>query len=290
METRRAIVAGQFYPGQKGSCLAEIENCLHERAISAELPETIIAGIVPHAGWIFSGSLAALVFSAIKQKHEDIDTFVIFGAAHGCYGQTPAIYNQGSWSTPMGHIGIDEELAQEVLETGLALSDLSAHGHEHSIEVQIPFIQHLFPESKIVPIIVPPSSEAISLGSELGQIIDKIDKKVICIGSTDLTHYGPRYGFTPMGTGEKGTEWAGEVNDRKFIDAALKMNSQALLVDSLEHQNSCGPGAASATIAAAKTIGKREGRLLAYTNSNEVMKEKMHSSSSDSVGYAAIIF
>jgi AmmeMemoRadiSam system protein B len=290
MQTRKAIVAGQFYPGHKEACLAEIDQCLHERAISKELPQTIAAGIVPHAGWVFSGSLAALVFSAVKQRHEKVDTFVIFGAAHGYYGLTPAVYNEGEWNTPIGQIDIDKELALAVLKTEKAACDIGAHGFEHSIEVQVPFLQHLFPEAKILPIIVSPSNKAISLGQEVGQIIKQMRKKIVCIGSTDLTHYGPRYGFTPMGTGEEATEWAGKVNDKQFIDTALKMDPQTLLTDSAEHQHSCGPGAAAATIAAAKKLGKTEGLLLAYTNSNQVMKEKMQSTSSDSVGYAAIVF
>jgi AmmeMemoRadiSam system protein B len=290
MQIRRAIVAGQFYPGNKDTCIAEIDQCLQERTFSKELPKTIVAGIIPHAGWVFSGSLAGLVFSAIKQQHDKVDTFVIFGAAHEYYGQTPAVYDQGLWSTPLGKIEIDEELAEAVIKTGRALSDISPHGFEHSIEVQLPFVQHLFPQAKIMPVIVPPANEAILLGDSVGRIIDQIDKKVICIGSTDLTHYGPRYGFTPMGTGENALEWASKDNDKKFIDAALKMDPNALMADSAKHQHSCGPGAAAATIAAAKKLGKTEGRLLAYTNSNEVMKEKMHSTSSDSVGYAAIIF
>ncbi|MHC4130689.1 MAG: AmmeMemoRadiSam system protein B [Planctomycetota bacterium] len=290
MQIRKAIVAGQFYPGSREACLAEIDQCLHERAISQDLPQTIVAGIVPHAGWVFSGSLAALVFSAVKKQHKSVDTFVIFGAAHGYYGQMPAVYNEGGWSTPVGQIDIDEELAQEVLKTDKALSDIGTHGFEHSIEVQVPFIQHLFPQAKILPIIVPPSNEAITLGQEVGQIINQTGKKIVCIGSTDLTHYGPRYGFTPMGTGEKGTAWASKVNDKEFIDAALKMDPQVLLADAVGHQHSCGPGAAAATIAAAKKLGKIEGLLLAYTNSNEVMKEKMQTVSTDSVGYAAIIF
>ena len=179
MQIRKAIVSGQFYPGSKEACLAEIDQCLHERDISQELPQAIVAGIIPHAGWVFSGSLAALVFSAIKQQHENVDTFVIFGAAHGYYGQMPAIYNEGGWSTPIGQIGIDEELAQEVLKTGNARSDINAHGFEHSIEVQVPFVQHLFPEAQMLPIIVPPSKEAISLGQDIGQIINQTEKRTV---------------------------------------------------------------------------------------------------------------
>jgi AmmeMemoRadiSam system protein B len=255
------------------------------------LPETIVAGIVPHAGWTFSGSLAALVFLAIKQQHEKVHTFVIFGAAHGYFGQSPAVYDRGSWITPLGEIAVDEELADAVLSAGPVVSDASAHRAEHSIEVQVPFMQYLFPGAKILPIIVPPREQAVALGKSIGQIINKDEhKKIVCIGSTDLTHYGPRYGFTPMGVSEDALKWADSVNDKKFIDLALKLEPERLLASAAENCNACGAGAAAAAIAAAKQIGKTEGLLLVHANSNEVMLRKMGTTSADSVGYAAIVF
>lgn len=291
METRKPIVAGQFYPGRHDSCVAEISECLEAETLSKSLPEAIVAGIVPHAGWVFSGSLAALVFSAIKQQHEDVNTFVIFGAAHGYFGQLPAVYDVGSWLTPLGEIAIDEELAGAVLGSGAAVKDSAAHRNEHSIEVQIPFIQHLFAASKILPILVPPTEQAVTLGTSIGDIISRDEyKNVVCIGSTDLTHYGPRYGFTPKGTGPEALQWASRVNDKKFIDLALKLETQAILTSAAENYNACGAGAVAATVAVAKMLGRTEGVLLAHTNSNEVMRHKMGTASSDSVGYAAMVF
>jgi len=291
MQKRKSIVAGQFYPGQHDSCVDEINECLDARTLSEPLPDTIVAGIVPHAGWTFSGSLAALVFLAIKQQHEKVHTFVIFGAAHGYFGQSPAVYDRGSWITPLGEIAVDEELADAVLSAGLVVSDASAHRAEHSIEVQVPFIQYLFPGAKILPIIVPPREQAVALGNSIGQIVNKDKhKKIVCIGSTDLTHYGPRYGFTPMGVSEDALKWADSVNDKKFIDLALKLEPERLLASAAENCNACGAGAAAAAIAAAKQIGKTEGLLLVHANSNEVMLRKMGTTSADSVGYAAIVF
>jgi len=291
MQTRKPVVAGQFYPAQHDSCAAEIHEFLDEIRPHDSLPETIVAGIVPHAGWTFSGALAAMVFAAVKELHDKVNTFVIFGAAHGYFGEAPAVCAAGTWLTPLGEVVVDEELAETVLATGAALDSLAAHGAEHSIEVQIPFIQDIFPGAKILPILVPPREQAIALGGLVGQIIAAAEgKKIVCIGSTDLTHYGPRYGFTPMGIGKPAVQWAKEVNDRKFIDLALKMDSQGLLASAAENCNACGAGAAAATIAAAKQLGKTEGALLAHTTSNEVMLEKMKTTSQDSVGYAAIIF
>lgn len=291
MHTRQPVVAGQFYPGRHNSCVAEIEEFLKEATLSQSLPQTIVAGIVPHAGWTFSAAPAAMVFAAVKKRHENVDTFVIFGAAHAYFGSASAVYDKGSWLTPLGDVSIDEELADVVLKTKTAVSDPTAHSAEHSIEVQVPFVQHLFAQAKILPIIVPPSEEAIPLGEAVGDIIAaEADRKIVCIGSTDLTHYGPRYGFTPMGTGSDAIQWASQVNDKMFIDLALKLDPRAMLTSAAENCNACGAGAAAAAVAAAKKLGKTEGLLLAQTNSNEVMLQKMGTSSAESVGYAAIVF
>ncbi len=290
MRTRKPIVAGQFYAGSRNACVADIEECLEARALSVPLPETIAAGIVPHAGWTFSGGLAAMVFSAVKRQNKEVETFIIFGAAHGYFGPMPALDDSDFWETPLGEIAVDKDLSDQLINKELAVKNQLAHKNEHSIEVQVPFIQYLFPDAQILPIIVPPSEKAISMGQALGGIIANAGKTIICIGSTDLTHYGPRYGFVPVGIGAEALEWADKVNDQKFIDLALNMDPKGLLASAAENGNACGPGAAAAIIAAAKKLGKTKGLLLAHTNSNEVMLYKMGTSSTDSVGYAAIVF
>ena len=290
METRKPIVAGQFYPLQHESCVDEINAFCDQIVPFESLPQTIAAAIVPHAGWAFSGSLAAMAFSAIKQQHDKVHTFVIFGAAHSYFGRSPAMYPSGSWTTPIGESVIDEELARQLLNQGVAVSDAHAHAAEHSIEVQVPFVQHLFAGAKIVPIIVPPGEQAVSLGKAVAEIVSQTEKKIVCIGSTDLTHYGPRYGFTPMGTGAEALQWATVVNDKQFIDLAVKLQAEQMLTNAAENCNACGPGAAAAAVEAAKKLGKTKGMLLAHTNSNKVMAERKGPTSSDCVGYAAIIF
>lgn len=290
MDVRRPIVAGQFYPAGHDSCVVEIEDCLATESLTADLPDTIVAGIVPHAGWAFSGALAALVFAAVKQRHDKVDTFIIFGAAHSYVRGLPAVWDKGAWQTPLGTIDIDEELALSITQAGAARSNASPHISEHSIEVQVPFIQQLFPQAQILPIVVPPDENALVLGRTVGDIIAAGDRKIVCIGSTDLTHYGPRYGFTPVGVGDKAIRWAAETNDRQFIDLALELDGPGLLDNAAENYSACGPGAAAAVLAAAVKLGKKRGLLLAHTNSSEIMLRKMRATSEDSVGYAAIIY
>ncbi|MHC4987523.1 MAG: AmmeMemoRadiSam system protein B, partial [Planctomycetota bacterium] len=127
--------------------------------------------------------------------------------------------------------------------------------------------------------------------THVGQLIHKHkDKKVVCIASTDLTHYGPRYGFCPEGTGQAALKWAREVNDMEFIDLALRMEADRLLEAALEKGNACGPAAVATVVAAAKAMGRICGILLGHTTSSDIMRQKFNQSSEESVGYAAIVF
>lgn len=290
MKTRQPVVAGQFYPAERDACLAQLRECLEAAAPPEALPAAIAGGIVPHAGWTFSGSTAAKVYAAVKARHERVDTFVICGAAHGYFGAQPVADDHDAWRTPLGEIEIDRELAARLREAKAVRDDASAHRHEHSIEVQVPFIQHLFDGARVLPLIVPPTEAAPSFGQVLGETIFRASRRIVCVGSTDLTHYGPRYGFTPMGAGAAGLQWAAEVNDRHFIDLALSLDAERVLSDALERGNACGPGAAAATIAAARTLGSTQGLLLGHTTSNEIMARRMGTIGRDSVGYAAIVF
>lgn len=292
MPRRKPLVAGQFYPGSEAECRKGLQSCLAEKPEATDLPDNIVAGIVPHAGWLFSGSVAGLVFNAIKAANETVDTFVLFGAIHSYLGASAAVYDKGSWVTPLGEAGIDEELASDIIKcSDSAGADCHAHESEHSIEVQVPFIQYLFPDARIVPIMIPPADFAGQLGRDVATVICGAEsKKVVCIGSTDLTHYGPRYGFYPEGAGAEGIKWARDVNDRAFIDLAVQMETDRIVVSAMEKSNACGAGAVAATVGAAESLGRSEGRLLAHTHSSEIMAEKFGQAGEESVGYAAIVY
>ena len=287
---RKAAVAGQFYGGTQASCLSELDQCLSPEPIEGDLPDPIVAGIVPHAGWVFSGDLAAKVFQAIRQVNGQVDTFIIFGAAHRCFGGRAVVYDKGAWETPLGRCRIDEELAAQLVEIG-AEADLSAHQSEHSIEVQVPFIQHLFPDARIVPVIVPVYGFDHTFGTHVGERIAKTEnKKIVCIGSTDLTHYGPQYGFYPEGTGPEAIRWAHQVNDMEFINHTIQMDAENIVALATEKQNACGPAAVATTISAARAMGAVHGILIGHTTSSDIMRKKFGRSTSESVGYAGIVF
>jgi AmmeMemoRadiSam system protein B len=290
MQIRKPVVAGQFYPGDRETCREQLRACLPAQPIEETLPAPVVAGLVPHAGWTFSGPTAALVFAAVRQQRPQVEAFVVLGAAHGYFGPKPALDGSAAWETPLGTIEVDRALRQALLDSDAAAVDSAPHRYEHSIEVQVPFIQHVFPGARLVPIIVPPTDSALTLGAALGDKLAAGGRSVVCIASTDLTHYGPRYGFTPMGVGSEGLRWASQVNDRQFIDLALELEPERLLANAIENGNACGPGAAAAMITAAKKLGASKGILLAHTNSNEIMLREMGTVSRDSVGYAGIVF
>ena len=290
MNGRKPAAAGQFYPARKEECLQQMKQCLSEGITAEKLPETIRAGIVPHAGWVFSGPLAGSVFSALSKINNVIDTFIIFGAAHRYFGTKPAVYRKGSWESPLGSIEIDEETASKLIDKDTAADDSAAHAAEHSIEVQIPFIQHLFSTARIVPVLVPPVKRAVYLGHTAAAVAAEDKKNIVCIGSTDLTHYGPGYGFAPKGSSQQGLKWATEVNDKRLINLILQMQAEDILPEAAENHNACGAGAIAATIAFARRRGVKKAELLAHTDSGSIMAEKMGTTSSESVGYASIVF
>ena len=278
----RKPVARQFYPGD---CGAQIEKFLDGYEVQ-EGPIKAVAGVVPHAGWIFSGAVAAKVFKYITVKSSP-DTFILLGAVHTFGPAGNSLYARGSWETPLGEVKIDEEVAARLLELmgGDIVDDPAAHDGEHSIEVQVPFIKYLCPDAKIVPVAVPPDDTHLT-GKKIGEAVLEIRKNIVVVGTTDLTHYGSAYGFTPFGHGDEAKKRMRE-NDRRMIQLAVNMKSAEIRDEAEKNRNACGPGALAATVAAASAMGAWKGYLLEYTTSYDVMPEGEFQMA---VGYAGIVF
>jgi MEMO1 family protein len=291
MKIRDAVARGRFYPDYDDECIRDIKECISDARGVAELESPVIAGIVPHAGWFFSGAAAVKVFLAALQGG-DVDTFILLGAAHASFSRSFAVYYGDGWQTPLGTAQINKEISDAIAESHPnAMIDNESHMYEHSIEVQVPFIQYLSPKSTIAAVSVPPVAEAPEFGGSLVDVVKNFSGgRAVVIASTDLTHYGSSYGFTPAGEGEEGIKWAAENNDRRFIDLALKMDAAALLEHANTMQAACGGGAAAAAVSFAKAMGRSEGVLLEQTNSAKIMREKLGRKSRDSVGYAAIVY
>ena len=305
MSVRAPAVAGQFYPASAKECWAEVKDYLamagggtgaassaakdHPVAKGPEQIHHMIGGIVPHAGWVCSGAVAAEVIQALT-RDQTPETVVIFGAVHRMSGPQAAVFGRGHWRTPLGDAAIDEELASAVVQaSSTVVADPDLHRLEHSIEVQVPFVQYVARSAKLLPIMVPPGASSALVGRVVAQQAQAIGRKVTFLGSTDLTHYGPRYQFAPQGVGTAGLKWAKAVNDRRMLDLILRLQADAVVGEAQQHHNACGGGAVAAAIAAGLEMGADRAQLLRHTTSYEVLRSQW-GEMDDSVGYAGVVF
>jgi AmmeMemoRadiSam system protein B len=281
MEARRPSAA-QFYPAD---CGRAAEAFLRGFVPPPE-PARIVAGIVPHAGWQYSGSVAAKVFASIR-AHGQPATFVILGAVHRWIGIN-GVYARVALITPLGPVPIDEDLAACILaETpDWTVGDPDCHSGEHSIEVELPFVKYLFPRARVVPIAVNPDSRAVPLGRQIGRILRDRSVDAVVIGSSDLTHYGKPYGFTPAGFGPQARFWMQE-NDSKMLRLVEDMSDSEITEEAYRHRNACGAGAIAATVAAARVLGAGCGLVIEHITSYDVIPEGEFRMA---VGYAGILF
>lgn len=282
MIIRKADFAGSWYPGNAGECEREINSFLSEK-IKASSIKNPVGGIVPHAGWYFSGSIACNVIHSLK-KNSPPDVFVIFGmhlhSNSPCY-----IMKEGAWETPFGEIQIEKSLAKELAgRFSFNIETPDNFTQDNTIELQLPFVKYFFDNVKIVPIGVPPAKDSLKIGKAVVEIGSKLGLRINILGSTDLTHYGSNYGFAPKGTGQAAVDWIRNENDRQVIDAMIAMEPERVITEALSNQNACCAGAAATAIAAAKELGAKQAEEIAYATSYD-------KNPGDSfVGYTGIVF
>ncbi len=290
IQARKSIVAGRFYPASRRECAAQLDECIPAQLDSPAPDAELYGAVVPHAGWVCSGGITGQTLKALADR-TDPETVILIGAVHSVPGRRAALYDRGAWETPLGEIAVDETLADLIVEgEGEIDRDREMHHAEHSLEVQVPFIQRLFPNAKLLPIMVPPSDVSGRIGGSIGRKIAAADVRVIIVGTSDLTHYGPSYGMTSQGAGQEGLDWAKNVNDRSMIDRILAMDAEGIVSEAAQHRNACGSGAIAATIAACQALGARQAVLLEHRTSQETLKDMLPGPPTDAVGYAGIVF
>jgi len=283
MGIRKATLAGSWYPKRADECEGEIVSFLKDTDISRVSHRKLIGGIVPHAGWIFSGSIACnVIHHLVDEKQPDV--IVIFGMH--LHPNSPAyIMKQGGWETPFGELQIEEDLATELVKQfSFQVETFDDFIQDNTIEVQLPFIKYFFKNIKIVPIGVPPRASSLEIGHAVAELSQQLELKIRIIGSTDLTHYGYNYGFLPKGTGRSAVEWVKNTNDRRVIELMLKMNPEGVIEEGLTQQNACCSGAAATAIAAGKRLGSEKAYAIAYATSYDKQPGDSF------VGYTGIVF
>jgi len=263
---REPVVAGQFYPGTA----SELKNTLRSLIKENVEKEEVIGLVAPHAGYIYSGSVVGEVLSRTKIP----DTVLIMGPNHTGRGKPYSIMTSGTWITPLGKIEIDSDLALRLTAASQYLkTDTLAHEMEHSIEVQLPFLQYLKPDVKIVPIIlgIQDGPALKALGIEMAQVIQNSQKKVLIFASSDMNHY----------EAQKTTQ----KKDRQAIEAILELDPDKL-INRIETQDisMCGYGPATVMLSAVNAMGGGKAELIKYQTSGDVSGDL-----SAVVGYAGII-
>ncbi len=282
MGTRNADFAGSWYPSSASECEREIEKFSRGKKGGAASGPTV-GGIVPHAGWSFSGAIACNVIEALQDETLP-EVFVIFGMH--LHPASPAyIMTEGAWATPFGDLLIDETIAEELAEKfPFKIETAERYTRDNTIELQLPFLKYFFKESKIVPVGAPPARKAMEIGAYVADLAVRSGIRIKILGSTDLTHYGSNYAFTPKGSGKQALDWVKNENDRRVIDAMLEMDPERIVKEGLSNQNACCSGAAAAAVSAGKRLGAKRARLLSYATSHD------KSPGESFVGYVGIVF
>ena len=281
MSRRKRNLPRGWYPFDGEDCKREIESFLEGWSPPPFLPVLKVGGIIPHAGWYFSGKLSAKVFYTLQSK-EKVEAVVLFGGHLGPE-DLPHIVTEETCETPFGDIEIHKDFLQNLMKRIPTQKERSSSG-DNTIEVQLAMVKYFFPEAKLLALRSPLSLKAVTLGEEIARIAKEKGISIIAIGSTDLTHYGPNYGYVVKGVGPSAVEWVKKENDRGLIAQALKMDSERLLKHAQENDSACSPGAAASAISTCKALGAEKGVLLDYYTSYDILPDESF------VGYAGIVY
>lgn len=263
---RKPCVAGYFYPGQKDA----LKDMLQGMVNTESEKHKAVCVVSPHAGYVYSGQVAGAVFSSVRLPSK----LILLGPSHRSIQTHFAIMCEGKWSTPLGDLNIATGLADRILQgSELVSEDADAHMHEHSLEVQLPFIQFFNPSCEIVPIsntYFASLEELEELGKAVSAAVEEQDEDILIVTSTDMSHQ------VPQKTAEK--------KDFMAIGKILELDARGLYeVVKTEQISMCGFQATTAGLFAAKNLGAQKAELIKYQTSGDVTGD-YHSV----VGYAGI--
>ena len=263
---RKAVVAGSFYPQKE----KDLRKMIEEMVDPARKKEKAICVVSPHAGFIYSGPVAGSVFSSVQIPEK----FVILGPSHRSIESRFALMDEGIWETPLGDVSIDPELSELIAnQTDIITKDEPAHLSEHSLEVQLPFIQYFKKDIAIVPICISyyASFEDLEeLGKAIAQGIKESKKDVMIVASTDMSHYVNRK--------------VAQKKDFLAIDKILELDAKGLYdVVNRENISMCGFQPTTSALVASKELGAQKAELIKYQTSGDVTGDYQ-----EVVGYAGI--
>ncbi|MBO3801026.1 MAG: AmmeMemoRadiSam system protein B [Thermoproteota archaeon] len=280
MSKRNSLLAGSWYPSSREVLLREIESLFLGELGPKKLPtlgsfnDNLVALISPHAGYVYSGQAAAWSYYELA-KHGPRDLAIIIGPNHSGIGSGISASSHKKWETPLGSLEVDLDFSRELAKIFESLDfDNTAHAREHSIEIQLPFLQYIYGSSfKIVPISIwlYDLNLSIKLGESIAKIIKDYSRKAIIIASSDMTHYVPQE--------------VAEERDRITLDAILSLDEFKTWKVASELESLCGLAPVVSVMRAAKIIGAKRAEVLKYYTSGDVSGEK-----DAVVGYSSVAF
>jgi AmmeMemoRadiSam system protein B len=248
------------------------------------------AVISPHAGWFFSGKLAALALSSLCS---DIETIIVAGG-HLSGGAGVLFAEEDAVQTPQGALVIDDELRAILKKELFGKADKYA---DNTVEVLLPAVHYFFPNVKIIWMRLSSDISSYNAGKIIAEKATELGRSVAVIASTDLTHYGDAYDFMPKGRGAAALDWVKNINDKRFIEAVLAGNAETILSRAQSDSSACSPGAVLCALGFAEkhaelaAAGAPVATLLEYTTSADVLRDMGEKKEPDSfVGYAAFEF
>ncbi|HEY6837680.1 MAG TPA: AmmeMemoRadiSam system protein B [Geobacteraceae bacterium] len=255
--SRRPAVAGHFYPDNSATLRSELQKLIHETSAK----EAAVGVIAPHAGYVYSGAVAGEVYGTVDIPRD----VIILGPNHHGLGARAALYPEGEWLTPLGAVPINAELAQLVSDHAPCVEvDARAHMMEHSLEVQVPFLQMLRPDATIVPLCLGFGDFATcrALGEGLSRAVRAWGKRVLIVASSDMTHYEPAA--------------TARAKDEEALREALALNPEGLLTVCRQHDiTMCGVIPATVMLIAALELGASRARLVRYATSGDVTGDNL---------------
>ena len=268
---REPAVSGVFYPGNERTLRVDVEDYLNTAHIP-DIPGEVIGIVSPHAGYMYSGQVAAYGYKSLMGA--SVDTVIVIAPSHRVAFEGVAVMEQGFYRTPLGAVSVNEKLAKAVnAESEVIVSSVEPHKGEHSLEVQLPFLQVALEEFSLVPFIMGSQRPAIcvELARAITSALRGIKKRVLIVGSTDLSHYHPYDTAVKL--------------DRRAIRHLEAFNIEGMVKGMEEEEfEACGAGPIIVTMMVAKALGADASKVMKYLNSGDVSGDK-----SGVVGYVSTV-
>lgn len=259
---RPAYLAGSWYPDSDSACRSAIAAHAADAPLKQEAATAVVA---PHAGWTYSGKAAGRAYRALAEhlpaamgSADAVDLVVIFGG-HRPAASGHTVFRGRTWQTPLGPLSNAVTLATALTEEADGRTDLGGQllqeptystRADNAVELQLPFVRYFFPRAEILVVGAAAVPQASALGAMVADLVQHHGRRAVYVASTDLTHYGPNYGFHPRGDGAEAPTWVRDQNDAQLIERILADDAEAVVQHATQHHSACCPGAVAAAMGA----------------------------------------